>query len=111
MIENMSTRCQQRMGVLYRVRDFLCPRHLPVAFKSFVRPVCEYGSVAVMGAAATHLMQYRQWLRNRVNVHFPHCIFAVRPVLWAYFVSCLISEVEGLYSSFVRLCLWHILIT
>ena len=56
MIENMSTRCQQRMVAQYRVRDFLCPRHLPVAFKSFVRLVCEYGSVAVMGAAATHLM-------------------------------------------------------
>ena len=55
MIENMSTHCRQKMGTLYHVRDFLGPRGLAVAFKSFVRPVCEYFSVAVMGAAATLL--------------------------------------------------------
>ena len=31
------------------------PRGFIVAYKSFVRPVCEYGSVAIMGASATHL--------------------------------------------------------
>jgi len=55
MVDNMSTRCLQRMGALYRVRDFLGPRGFTVAYKSFVRPVCEYGSVAIMGASATHL--------------------------------------------------------
>ena len=40
------------MEVLYHVRDNLGPRGLAVAFKSFVRPVCEYGNV---GACATHL--------------------------------------------------------
>ena len=43
------------MGALYHVRDFLGPRGFTVAYKSFVRPVCEYGSAAIMGASATHL--------------------------------------------------------
>ena len=40
---------------LYHVRDFLGPRGFIVAYKSFVRPVCEYGSVAIMRVSATHL--------------------------------------------------------
>ena len=34
---------------------FLGPRGLAVALKSIVRPACEYSSVAVIGASATHL--------------------------------------------------------
>jgi len=55
MINQLSTRCRQWMGTLYRVRDYLGPKGLAVAFKSFVRPVCKYGGVAFMGASATHL--------------------------------------------------------
>ena len=43
------------MGALYHARDYLCPRGLAVAFKTLVSPVCKYGSVAIMGASATHL--------------------------------------------------------
>ena len=31
------------------------PRGLAIAFKAFVRPVCEYGNVVFMGATSTHL--------------------------------------------------------
>ena len=58
MVDNMSTHCQQRIGALYRVKDFLGPRDFSVAYRSFVRPVCEYGSVAIMGASATHLSKF-----------------------------------------------------
>ena len=47
----------KRMGALYHVREYLDPKGLAVAFWSFVRPVCEYGSVAFMGASATHLLK------------------------------------------------------
>lgn len=46
------------MGALYHVRDYLGPKGLAVAFRSFVRPVCEYGSIAFMGALATHLPRF-----------------------------------------------------
>ena len=52
MVDSMS---RQKMGALYRARDFLGPRGFIVVYKSFVRPVYEYGSVAIMGASATHL--------------------------------------------------------
>jgi len=43
------------MEALYGVKDFMEPRGWAVAFHSFVRPVCEYGSVVIMGASATDL--------------------------------------------------------
>ena len=40
MVDSMSsTRCWQRMGALYCVRDFLGLKGFIVAYKSFVRPV------------------------------------------------------------------------
>jgi len=36
MINQLSTCCRQWMGALYRVRDYLGPKGLTVAFKSFV---------------------------------------------------------------------------
>jgi len=55
MIEHMSTRCWQRLGALYRIKDYLGPKDLAIAFKAFVRPVCEYGNVVIMGASPSHL--------------------------------------------------------
>ena len=41
--------------IVYHTRDYLGPRGLAAAFKSFVRPVCEYRCVAIMDASATYL--------------------------------------------------------
>ena len=46
------------MGALYHVSQYLSPKGLAVAFRSFVRPVCEYRSVAFMGTSATHLLKF-----------------------------------------------------
>ena len=40
------------------MRNYLGPGGLAIAFRSFVRPVCEYGGVAFMGASATHLSKF-----------------------------------------------------
>ena len=55
MIDQLTIRCCQRLGALFRVREYLGQSGLVVAYKSFVRPVCEYGSVIFMGASAVHL--------------------------------------------------------
>ena len=55
MIDQLTTRCRQRLGALFRVREYLGQSGLVAAYKSFVRPVCEYGSVIFMGASAVHL--------------------------------------------------------
>ena len=44
--------CRHRLGAVFHAREYL---GLTTAFKSFVRPVCEYGNVVCMGASATHL--------------------------------------------------------
>ena len=104
MIENMSTYFRQRMGALYRVIDFLGPRGLAVAFKSFVRPVCEYGSVAIMGASTTHLSKLDaiQKMAEKLSslTAFLPCGQCCGPTLY---ISYLISEVDGLYNHFVQL--------
>ena len=64
MISQLSTRCRQCMGALYRVREYLGTNGLAVAFRSFVRPVCD---VAFMGASVTHLSKFdkvQSWLKE-----------------------------------------------
>jgi len=55
IIGDMATRCQQRKGALYHVQDYLGVKGLAITFKSFVRPICGYGNVAIMGALASQL--------------------------------------------------------
>ena len=54
MIDQLATRCRQRLGALYCVRECLGQSGLAVAFKCFVRPG-EYGGIIFMGASAVHL--------------------------------------------------------
>ena len=55
MIDQLTVRCCQRLEALFCVREYLGQSGLAVAYKSFVRPVCEYGCVIYMGASAVHL--------------------------------------------------------
>ena len=55
MIDQLTTHCRQRLGALFRVKEYLGQSGLVTAYKSFVRPVCEYGNVIFMGASAVHL--------------------------------------------------------
>ena len=82
MIDQLVTRCRQRLGALYHVRDYLGQSGIVTAFRSFVRPVCEYGSVIFMGASVTHLrrLDLVQW-RGCVRLHFRYCHLARKPVL------------------------------
>ena len=110
MIEHISTRGRQRMGALYRIKDYLGPRGLAIAFRAFVRPVCEYGNVAFMGAASTHLSKLyiiQQLAERSSESTFQPCVLAVAPVLLAYFVRCLHLAVETLSSCFVQLLLLY----
>ena len=61
------------MSALYHVREYLGPRSLAVAYRSFVRPVCEYGSAAFKDTVATHLSNFDkiQMLAERLS----GCVF------------------------------------
>ena len=54
MIDQLITHCRQRLGALYHIREYLDQSGFTVAYKFFVRPVCEYGGVIFMGASAVH---------------------------------------------------------
>jgi len=94
------------MGALYHVRDFLGPRGSIVAYKSFVRPVCEYGSVTLMGLQPPiylNLTLYRRWLRDFVDMNSLHCILFVKRVQWGCSVNCLTVGGEEHCSIFIQL--------
>ena len=55
IIDQLTVHCHQQLGALFRVREYLGQNGLIFAYKSFVRPVCEYSNVIFMGASAVHL--------------------------------------------------------
>ena len=55
MIDMMVSRSRQRLGCLRRILDYLDSNTLQLAYKAFIRPMMEYGNVAIMGASATQL--------------------------------------------------------
>ena len=62
MIDQLTVRCRQRLGALFRVREYLGQSGLAVAYKSFVRPVCEY---AVLFLWVLQLSTYISWMQCR----------------------------------------------
>ena len=54
-IDQLTTCCHQRLGALFRVKEYLGQSGLVTAYKSFVRPMCEYDNVIFMSASAVHL--------------------------------------------------------
>ena len=55
MIDKMVSHSRQGLGCLRRILDYLDSHTLQLAYKAFVRPIMEYGNVAIMGASATQL--------------------------------------------------------
>jgi len=80
MVDSMSTRCQQRMGALYRVRDFLGPRGFIVASKSFAVSMAVLQSWVLQPPIYLNLTLYRRWRKGFVDVNFLHCILVVKQV-------------------------------
>ena len=46
---------RQCLGCLCRILDYLDSNTLQLAYKAFIRPMMEYGNVAIMGASAIQL--------------------------------------------------------
>ena len=55
MVGVIVSRSRQRLGCLCRILDYLDSNTLQTAYKAFIRPMMEYGNVAVMGTSATQL--------------------------------------------------------
>ena len=55
MIGTMVLHSRQRLGCLRRILDYLDLNTLQLAYKVFIRPMMEYGNVAIMGASTTQL--------------------------------------------------------
>jgi len=71
MIHQLSTCCRQQMEASYRLRDYLSPKGLAVAFRSFVRPFCEYDGVSFIGASATHFDKEQKLAERLSGCVFP----------------------------------------
>jgi hypothetical protein len=55
MLEKLYKKARSRMGMLVRLRSCLNNKNMETMYTSFVRPIMEYGSLAWMGAAVSHL--------------------------------------------------------
>ena len=55
MIDKMVSCSGQRLGCLRRILDYLDSNTLQLAYKAIIRPMMEYGNVAIMGTSATQL--------------------------------------------------------
>ena len=55
MIDKMVSRSRQRLGCLHRILDYLDSNTLQLAYKASIKPMMEYGNVAIMDASATQL--------------------------------------------------------
>ena len=55
MIDQIVSHSRQHLGCLRRILDYLDSNTLQLAYKAFIRPIMEYGNVAIMGASATQL--------------------------------------------------------
>ena len=55
MVDTMVLHCRQCLGCLCRILDYLHSNTLQLAYRAFIKPIMEYGNVAIMGASATQL--------------------------------------------------------
>ena len=55
MIDKMVSHSRQRLGCLRRILDYLDSNTLQLVYKAFIRPIMEYGNVAIMGKSAMQL--------------------------------------------------------
>ena len=65
-IVRILNRGKQRVSQLYRCRSLLTSQDLCLIYKSWIRPVLEYGNILYTGAASSHL-QCLDHLQNRIQ--------------------------------------------
>ena len=54
-ITDILSRARQRTGQLYRCRSLLTEQDISILYKSWIRPIFEYGNILYSGAAASYL--------------------------------------------------------
>ena len=76
-ITDILSRARQRAGQLYRCRSLLTNQDMTNIYKSWIRPILEYGSILYSRAAATHLNRL-DYLQSRIE---QTCSFVFQPLL------------------------------
>ena len=73
-IDSALIRGKQCLGQLYRCRSLLGSHGIATAYKSWIRPMLEYGSILYSGAATTHLNRldsFQARVENMCGITFP----------------------------------------
>ena len=72
-IDSVLCRGKQRLGQLYRYRSLLGSQGIATAYKSWIRPSLEYGTILYSGAAQSHLARldsFQACVENMCGSHF-----------------------------------------
>ena len=84
-ITDILSRARHRAGQLYRCCSLLTEQDMSIIYKSWIRPILEYGNILYSGAAATHLHRLNN-LQSRIEQTcssvFNHFSSAGMPQLW-----------------------------
>jgi len=73
-LDNVLKRGRQRLGQVYRCRSLFDRQDISLLYKSWIRPMLEYGCVLYSGAALSHinrLNSFQSRIENMCDISFP----------------------------------------
>ena len=104
MIDRLAKKARARIGALRRIAHLLESQSLKLMYTSFIRSIMEYGSVAWMGAAQSHLdkLDSIQETAQRIGSFKVEPLQARREAAALYFSLKLLSgSCKGVLNRFV----------
>ena len=94
MVQKQAKKARARLAALFRLKLFLDGENLKTMYTSFVRSVCEFGSIGYMAATDSHLVKLDR-IQNRAQ---RVCEFEVESLVSrreAVVVSMILKMLEG----------------
>ena len=88
MIDKMVSRSRQCLGWLRRILDYLDSNTLQLAYKALIRPIMEYGNVAIMDAIVPHSWVGLMLFRMLLPVYAEPLLFLFNVVVMLLQLDC-----------------------
>ena len=110
MVDTMVLHCRQYLGCLCRIFAYLDSNTLQLAYRAFVRPMMEYGNVAIKGDSATHLSKLNT-VQNAATTLCHESFIPLQSCHHAAIVGLLLKLLIIAAVNFYRLATYYIFST
>jgi hypothetical protein len=104
MIDSLAVKARKRLAALVRLRPLLDDRNMKTMYTMFIRSILEYGSIAYMGAAQSHLSKLDriQESAQRIgNFSVPSLGSRREAAALAFALKLLDGKAKGVLSQFI----------